>query len=527
MTSSVTQELIGYRDVIDKQGERISTQVISYGIEDITSWAEIHSKVDDGRLVFVSDSAGHPRFRRTTVRGLVGWDPHWTLLCIPVDNEDGSLDVNNASPTLPATADSSLSYAHLQLCLNLELPLVVILTKYDLATKSSLRQTLSRLLTTLKDAGRKPCLISVPASADLAADLNTIVAHDLLQADENVQTLQLSPLAAVPIIFTSAVDGRGINKLHAFLRGLPLPNTKAPPPGTPRTLFYVEDVYSSVSAPSNPLSHTNGSFDRSAVIGGHLPYGTLNIGDEMMLGPYSTDIGLYDGDSGGGRPTTGTSPVPTSRSFPGALNKIKPLRSRGSAHDKQTEWRRVRITSLRNLRLPVRTLHAGQVGTMGIVPVDLPIESPSILRIRKGMVLHSGGAKATQTISVRFGGTNAATVKTIPVGSSVTVYVASVRASARVVSIAAAVGSHNSNIAAPSFTEDDDDAAFGFGGFDDGDDDDDTSLGVIAASVTVVTFQFLGLREFVELDAKVLVLPGGGEKAVAGLEGFVGRVVEG
>jgi GTPase len=526
MTSSVTQELIGYRDVIDEQGGRRSTQVISYGIEDITSWAEIHSKVDDGRLVFVSDSAGHPRFRRTTVRGLVGWDPHWTLLCIPVDNEDGSPDVVSTFPTLPATADSNLSYAHLQLCLNLELPLVVILTKYDLATKSSLRQTLSRLLTTLKDAGRKPCLISVPASADSGADLNTIAAHDLLQADNNVQALRVSPLAAVPIIFTSAVDGRGIDKLHAFLRELPLPENKAPPPGTPRTLFYVEDVYSSVSAPSKSLSHNNGSSDRSAVIGGHLPYGTLNIGDEMMLGPYSTDIGLDDSDSGSSR-TTRSSPVSTSRSFPGALNKIKPVRSATFIHSKQTEWRRVRITSLRNLRLPVRTLHAGQVGTMGIVPVDLPIESPSILRIRKGMVLHSGGAKATRTISVRFGGTNAATVKSLPVGSSVTVYVASVRASAKVVSIAAAVGSHNSNIAAPSVAEDEDDAAFGFGGFDDEDEDNGASLEVITASATVVTFQFLGLREFVELDAKVLVLPGGGEKAVAGLEGFVGRIVEG
>jgi len=70
MTSSVTQELIGYRD------DEENTQVISYGSGDVSSWIDIHAAVEaagNGRLVFLSDSAGHPRFRRTTVRGIVGW----------------------------------------------------------------------------------------------------------------------------------------------------------------------------------------------------------------------------------------------------------------------------------------------------------------------------------------------------------------------------------------------------------------------------------------------------------------------
>lgn len=70
MTSSVTQELIGYRD----EGDH--SQVTSYGSGDIDSWIDIHAAVEsaeNGRLVFLSDSAGHPRFRRTTVRGIVGW----------------------------------------------------------------------------------------------------------------------------------------------------------------------------------------------------------------------------------------------------------------------------------------------------------------------------------------------------------------------------------------------------------------------------------------------------------------------
>lgn len=75
MTSSVTQELIGYRDVVEPDGAA-STQVISYGSGDVDAWVDIHAAVEaapEGRLVVLSDSAGHPRFRRTTVRGIVGW----------------------------------------------------------------------------------------------------------------------------------------------------------------------------------------------------------------------------------------------------------------------------------------------------------------------------------------------------------------------------------------------------------------------------------------------------------------------
>jgi GTPase len=75
MTSSVTQELLGYRDVV-QYNDAVATQVVNYGSRDITSWIDIHTSVEaaeNGRLVLLSDSAGHPRFRRTTVRGIVGW----------------------------------------------------------------------------------------------------------------------------------------------------------------------------------------------------------------------------------------------------------------------------------------------------------------------------------------------------------------------------------------------------------------------------------------------------------------------
>ena len=157
------------------------------------------------------------------------------------------------------------------------------------------------------------------------------------------------------------------------------------------------------------------------------------------------------------------------------------------------------------------------------MPVDTPISSPSINRIRKGMVLCASEAKAHKTITVRFQDKQAQCVKGLGVGTAVVVYIASVRASSKVVSVAMEA------VDAPVPTrtaQDDDDDAFSFG-FDDEADEADVGSSIPAV---IVTFQLIASREFVEPGAKVLVMPGGGPglfgKGMAGLEGFVGRLVE-
>ena len=165
ITSSVTQELIGYRDTFGQDGTRHSTQVLNYGTGDVSEWLEIHASAEGGRLVFLSDSAGHPRYHRTTVRGLVGWDPHWTLLCISADSAEDSSP--KSQDTLGSTADVDLSQTHLKLCLELELPLVIVITKYDLATKQGLRHTLAKLLSAIKEAGRKPCIVPAATESEI------------------------------------------------------------------------------------------------------------------------------------------------------------------------------------------------------------------------------------------------------------------------------------------------------------------------------------------------------------------------
>ncbi|USP73250.1 hypothetical protein yc1106_00524 [Curvularia clavata] len=529
MTSSVTQELIGYRDVNDH------TQVISYGSGDVSSWIDIHAAVESvnsGRLVFLSDSAGHPRFRRTTVRGIVGWQPHWTLLCVPADNTEDSSGKLGASPSSeellgPAAADLDLSHAHLELCLALELPLVIVITKYDLATKNGLKSNLVKLFSALRVHNRKPCLITDSSTSVLEAELHTVEATDLEETEKTICLLRDSPLAAVPVVLTSAVKGTGIQKLHAFLRRLPMPKQpELPSPESPSPLFYIEDVYS---------IGVNDSEERSAIIGGYIRYGSLSIGDEVLLGPYPADVSSDDSDSGSARSSRKLL-ITQSRSFPGALGTKS---KNASLRESHSEWRRLRITSLRNLRLPVRALLAGQVGTMGITPVGPHMASTSINRIRKGMVLAAREPKAHKVIKVRFEDRQAQGVKDLGVGSAVIVYIASVRASSKVVSVAAQPTANTlapaSNTGRNESGEDDEDG-FGFGfGFDNEAEDQHHAAEPEPPSV-IVTFQFIASREFVEVGAKVLVMPGGGPglsggnergaKGMAGLEGFVGRVIE-
>lgn len=398
--------------------------------------------------------------------------------------------------------------------MNLELPLVIVITKYDLATKAGLRQTLSKILSILKEAGRKPCIVSDSSGSALEQDLHSISADELHGTSQIAKDLSDAPLTTVPIVLTSALKGTGMNKLHAVLRQLPVPcNVQAQAENSPARLFHVEDVYS---------LQTRSSSDESAIIGGYLRYGTLNVGDELLLGPYPVDTGSDDSDSGSGRPLR-PSTLPQSRSFPGALKKTHARN--GSLIDHHTEWRHVRITSLRNLRLPVRTLHADQVGTMGIVPVDTRILSPAINRIRKGMVLANQQPTASRVISVRFEGSQTQAAQGLSIGSAVVVYIASVRASSKVISVTP------EPVAAVTNVENDDEDAFGFG-FDDETDEPSSND---KQGVTTVTFQFIASREFVEHGAKVLVMPGGGPgltgsnergaKGLAGLEGFVGHVV--
>jgi GTPase len=519
MTSSVTQELLGYTE---KSAETV--EVVNYASNNVSSWTDIHSACMNGRIVLLSDSAGHPRYRRTTLRGIIGWSPDWTLLCIPADNAEDTSGLLGSTPPAEevlgvSSVDVDLSQAHLELCLKLELRLIIVITKLDLASKAGLRQLLAKALSTLKAAGRTPVILANPSSA--GEDLLTIPASVYAACGETASSL--NDPRVVPIILTSTVKGTNITTLHALLCQLPVSS-----PGVflnqhdPATLFYIEDTYTARSY--------SGHQRELPVLSGNLARGQLSIGDQLWLGPFTFDI-LYEQRQPRSATDSGRPAIPTSRSFPGALKNAQVLPCGITTNE--DEWIKVRVTSLRHLRLPVPQLLAGQVGTVGTCLIDTRTLPPAVTRIRKGMVLAEGPPEARRGFVAEFVRKD---VDSLSIGMSVVVYVASVRASAKV--IAGAVpddaGMESSVESLKLIGKDEEDGfAFSFDAEAEA-TPKTTSDKEDKIARLLVTFQFIATTEYLDAGSQVLVMPGGGpglyggnergEKGIAGLEGFVGTI---
>lgn len=436
---------------------------------------------------------------------------------------------------------------------------MIVITKLDLASKSSLRQTVSKMLSAVKASGRTPLLLPPDQSkgvqeSDLSSipenDNNTV--HGLLSKIKDSGGLT----SIVPIVLTSAAKGMGIRLLHALLQSLPISPAPTPydftgpalNPEQPSCLFHIEDVFG-VPASHEPIGSYEGKqADSGNVVAGHLRFGKLSVGDVIVIGPFPAD-----GEESESPPhKTGARASPSSfgasLSHPSASELARlSLRNNIPASVTKGEWHMAHIISIRNLRLPVHTLEAGQVGSIGIV-FDLPEEEvsngpferspPTAPRIRKGMVLAVPSRHMVQTghtLQAASGCTASfedSDINSVTAGSLVVIYIASIRASARVLRLAPHAAN---NVLTPTGSEEID--VFGLDSLKLEEEHKEPEPLVFGSDgVTDVTFELLTHREWIELGSQILVMPGGGyglyngtergEKGVAGLEGFVGKVIE-
>ncbi len=273
--------------------------------------------------------------------------------------------------------------------------------------------------------------------------------------------------------------------------------------------------------------------------------GSLSVGDIVVIGPFPAELEDDDSPLDKNNSTSSPNSLGASLSHLSAmeLSRTTP-RNAISASVTKGEWHNAHIVSLRNLRLPVHNLEAGQVGTIGVV-FDIPEQEisngpferppPAAPRIRKGLVIaipsrhmmvtgHTLQAASGFTASFEDGDINSVTP-----GSLVVVYIASVRASAKVLRLVP----HSNNEATGRIEELD--SVFGLNCLDE-ETKEPEPLIFGSDGITNVTLELMTNREWIELGSQVLVMPGGGhglyhgsergEKGVAGLDGFVGRVVE-
>lgn len=507
ITSSVAQELIGYTASDPSAGP---VDVINYASGNVAAWDDIHVALNGGRLAFVSDLPGSIRYSKSMLRGLVSWAPHYVFLCIPANCDDGPAEQN---------MEIKLALSYLDLCIKLEVPIIIAITKMDIASRAGLRNTLAKTLSALKLNGKKPVMLSVPSGpTEKSAGLQQIGAMGGGEVRKVISAMDSDAVATVPIVLTSAVDGSGVEKLHGFLRYLPIPSrpplrtvdlskirSSSPDIGS---IFDIDEVFAippskvySISAEQTPKEN------QGVVLCGLVRYGTISIGDELLVGPLFAD----------------------------------------------PHWQLVRVVSVRNVRLPVRKLIEDQVGTIGIEPVPLEDEQPPHLgRIRKGTVL--AGAPVLSACIPKHMPLYTGFVATFPftefsssesppllLGGNAIVYIANIRTAVRVTGVELADNEVVSSPPSPTEPE--------FFSFDGDSTERDNTSGqqrrggdadvqrvIDSASVTGqeeihITFSFVTSLEWVEVGSRVLIMPGvtmgsssSSTPELSGLEGFAGRV---
>jgi elongation factor 1-alpha len=180
------------------------------------------------RLVSFVDTVGHEPWLRTTIRGLVGQKLDYGLLVVAAD--DG--------PT-------KTTREHLGILLATELPTVVAITKVDAVSEERALEVEREVEALLRDVDKTPLLVD---------------RHGVGTAVEEISE------SVVPILATSAVTGEGLDELDRMFEHLPKTTDDA---GEFR--MYVDRSYSVTGV--------------GAVASGTINSGTVEAGDELLLGP--------------------------------------------------------------------------------------------------------------------------------------------------------------------------------------------------------------------------------------------------
>ncbi|KAK7416115.1 hypothetical protein QQX98_005443 [Neonectria punicea] len=537
ITSSIAQELIGYKD----------RAILNYSHGNIESWMDIHNCSEDGRLVFVSDSAGHPRYRRTVLRGLMNWAPHWIILCIAADDADATSGhyrtTSSAQDVLGVgAAGVDLVKAHLTLSLKMEVPMAIVITKLDLASKPKLQRTMTKVLTAIKDAGRTPKIL--PPDQKQYEELKEVPKEDHDKVRDLLKGISQSENMAqvVPIMLTSAVKGNGIGQMHTLLENLPLPPAPtsrdyvgmALNPEQPQCLFHIDDTFSLPASYSALAGNTGKQIDQGIVISGHLRFGRLSVGDKIVIGPFPSEEDDPRGSTPEDRMSPGSYGLSISHPSSAELARIA-MKNAVSASNIAGEWHDAQIVSIRNLRLPVLALEAGQAGSVGLIlqpnradqldGASEPAQPSGLVpRIRRGMILAVPSKHMADTglkLQAASGFTaifNDPDTRTLAFGTFVNVYIASIRTVARIRRISHQDQEWEAGTVAPDEIDD----IFSLN--EDADIETGTETGQRKYG-TEVYLELLHHREWIELGSRVILLEGGSQDR-SGLEGFVGRVVE-
>ncbi|KAH0547523.1 hypothetical protein FGG08_000248 [Glutinoglossum americanum] len=225
-TSSVGMEIMGF----DSRGEVVASAVPGRKL----SWEEIGNR--SAKVISFTDLAGHERYLRTTVFGLLSSSPNYCLLMVAANN--GLI---------------GMSKEHLGIALALNVPVMVVITKIDICPPQILQQTIQQLTRILKSPGARKIPILIKNREECINTATQFVSQRIC-----------------PIFQVSNVTGENLDLVRTFLNILPHHghyDARGP------FEFRVNDTF------SVPFVGT--------VVSGVVKSGVIHTGDSILIGPDS------------------------------------------------------------------------------------------------------------------------------------------------------------------------------------------------------------------------------------------------
>ncbi|KAL2075164.1 hypothetical protein VTL71DRAFT_106 [Oculimacula yallundae] len=225
-TSSVGMEIMGF----DTLGKVVTAEVPGRKL----SWEEIGKR--SAKVITFTDLAGHERYLRTTVFGLLSSSPNYCLLMVAANN--GLI---------------GMSKEHLGIALALNVPVMVVITKIDICPPHILEQTVQQITKILKSPGARKIPIFIKNKEECINTATQFVSQRIC-----------------PIFQVSNVTGESLDLVRAFLNILPHHghyDADAP------FEFHVNDTF------SVPFVGT--------VVSGIIKSGVIHAGDTVLIGPDS------------------------------------------------------------------------------------------------------------------------------------------------------------------------------------------------------------------------------------------------
>ncbi|KAI9223318.1 hypothetical protein BC828DRAFT_403261 [Blastocladiella britannica] len=212
--------------------ESAATIIAGNGLSRKIGWDEIVQA--SAKVITYIDLAGHEKYLKTTMFGLAGAAPDFS--CLMVGANMGAI---------------GMTKEHLGLCLALNVPVMIVVTKIDMCPANVLEATLKQLLKILKSPGCRKIPMFVRDMEDAVRVCSAFVSDRIC-----------------PIFLVSNVTGMGLPVLRHFLNLLPL-MTK----------------YDTTKPVEYQITETFSVPGVGTVVSGTLLSGTVHVGDTVLLGP--------------------------------------------------------------------------------------------------------------------------------------------------------------------------------------------------------------------------------------------------